>query len=99
MYKAIILPLAKKDIKDAAKWYNGKQKGIGLKFTTLVRKKVKSIRKNPKHIAARYSNVRTARLDTFPYMIHFTFDENTKTVIISAVFATSDDPEKWKRQL
>ena len=43
MYKAIILPLAKKDIKDAAKWYNEKQKGLGLKFTILIRKKVKSI--------------------------------------------------------
>lgn len=27
MYKAIILPLAKEDIHEAAKWYNKQQKG------------------------------------------------------------------------
>lgn len=29
MYKSIILPLAKQDIKEAALWYNNKQKGLG----------------------------------------------------------------------
>lgn len=29
MYKAIILPLAKDDIKEAALWYNKQQAGLG----------------------------------------------------------------------
>ena len=33
MYKAVILPLAKLDIKEAAKWYNDKQSGLGKRFT------------------------------------------------------------------
>ena len=33
MYKSIILPLAKQDIKDAAGWYNGKQKRLGKIYT------------------------------------------------------------------
>jgi hypothetical protein len=32
MYKAIILPLAKEDIREAARWYSKKQKGLGEKF-------------------------------------------------------------------
>ena len=33
MYKSLILPLARQEISDAAKWYNQKQKGLGKKFT------------------------------------------------------------------
>ncbi len=32
MYKAIILPLAKQDIKIAAEWYEEKQKDLGKRF-------------------------------------------------------------------
>ena len=41
MFKAIILPLAKKDIKEVAHWYNSNQTGLGKRFTAQVRKKVK----------------------------------------------------------
>ena len=47
MYKAIILPPAKLDIKEAATWYNGKQNGLGKKFTTEVRQKVNHIKQDP----------------------------------------------------
>ena len=32
MHQSIILPLAKQDIKENAKWYNSKQKGLGKRF-------------------------------------------------------------------
>jgi hypothetical protein len=37
MYKTVILPLAKEDIQEAAKWYNKRQNGLGKRFTTEVR--------------------------------------------------------------
>jgi hypothetical protein len=40
MYKSIILPLAKEDVREAAQWYNKQQKGLGKRFTTEVREKV-----------------------------------------------------------
>jgi hypothetical protein len=36
MYSVIMLPLAKQDIKEAALWYNKKQKGLGKRFTLSV---------------------------------------------------------------
>lgn len=98
MYKSIILPLAKQDIKEAAKWYNERQPGIGKRFTQHVRQKVKFIRQNPKAVAIRYENTRTAVLDVFPYMIHFTTDNKNKLVIISAVLSTHRDPHMWKER-
>jgi len=98
MYRAILLPLAKTDIREAAKWYNEHQYGLGRIFTNRIRKTIDYIRKNPKAVAVRYDNVRTAVLDTFPYMVHFAIDEANKTVVIFAILNTSRDPRIWKRE-
>ena len=37
MYRAIILPLAKQDIKKAAEWYENKQKDLGKRFVKEIR--------------------------------------------------------------
>jgi site-specific recombinase XerD len=97
MYKSIILPL-KEDIREAAKWYNKRQIGLGKIFTADVREKVHFIRQNPKASNVRYNSVRTAVLNVFPFMVHFTIDEKNKTVIVSAVLHTSRNPELWKNR-
>ncbi|MDY0078512.1 MAG: type II toxin-antitoxin system RelE/ParE family toxin [Bacteroidales bacterium] len=96
MYKSIILPLAKEDIRDAALWYEEKQTGLGKRFTGQVREKVSFIKKNPEASNIRYDNVRAAVLNVFPFMLHYVIDERNKTIIISAVLHTSRDPKRWK---
>ena len=96
MYKSIILPLAKEDIKEAALWYKKRQKGLGKRFTAQVREKVSFIKQNPKACNVRYDNIRTAVLNIFPFMLHYTIDEKNKTVLISAVLHTSRNPDVWK---
>jgi plasmid stabilization system protein ParE len=98
MYKSVILPLAKEDIREAAQWYNKQQKGLGKRFTTEVREKVHFIRQNPKASNIRYKNVRTTVLNIFPFMVHYTIDEKNKTIIVSAVLHTSRDPVLWKNR-
>ncbi len=96
MYRAVLLPLAKQDISEAASWYNTKQKGLGKRFIEELRIKVLLIRKNPKISSIRYDDVRTMILDAFPFMIHYSIDDQNKTIIIAAIFNTSIDPERWK---
>jgi len=98
MYKSIILPLAKEDIREAALWYNKQQNGLGKRVTTEVREKVHFIRQNPKASNVRYDGVRTTVLNVFPFMIHYTIDEKNKTIIVSAVLHTSRNPELWKNR-
>jgi plasmid stabilization system protein ParE len=98
MYKSVILPHAKEDIREAAKWYNTKRDGLGKRFTADVRETVRYFKQNPKAFNIRYEKVSTAFLNVFPYMIHFTFDEANKTVVVSAVFHTSRDPELWRKR-
>lgn len=98
MYKFIILPPAKEDIREAALWYSKRQEGFGKRFTAEVREKVHFIRQNPMASNVRYDGVRTAVLNVFPFMIHFTIEEKNKTIVISAVLHTSRNPELWKNR-
>ena len=95
MFRAIILPLAQEDIYEATRWYESKQNGLGRRFTAEVRKKVRHIRQHPLSYAIRYDNVRTAVVEVFPFMIHYTVDEEQQTILIAAVLHTSRDPEIW----
>lgn len=95
MHKAIILPLAKNDIVEAVRWYNKRQEGLGKRFTAEVREKVHFIRQSPKASAVRYDGVRVTVLNVFPFMVHYTVDEKSKTIIVSAVLHTSRNPKIW----
>ena len=96
MYKLLILPNAKEEIREAAKWYNKRQEGLGKRFTEEVREKVHFIRQNPKALNVRYDEIRTGVLNLFPFMVHYTVDEKDNTIIIIAVMHTSRNPELWK---
>jgi len=98
MFKAIILPLVKLDISEAAAWYNSKQNGLGKRFTKAVRSRVKFICRNPMSFGVRYDDVRCAVLDVFPFMIHYTIDELNNRIIIAAVFHTSLNPDRWQKR-
>lgn len=98
MYKSIILPLAKEDIREAARWYNKQSPGLGKRFTTEVRESVRFIRQNPTACNIRYDKVRTVVLKVFPFMIHYTINEASKSVVISAVLHTSRDPKEWENR-
>jgi plasmid stabilization system protein ParE len=97
MYKVIMLPVAKQDIKEAADWYNSKQEKLGKRFTQHIREKVNLLKKNPFSSVNRYDEVRTAVLDVFPFMIHYLIDEDKKLVVITAILHTSRNPDIWKR--
>lgn len=56
------------------------------------------IQQNPNAVAQRYDNIRTALLDTFPYMVHFSVDDDKKTITVLAVLHTARDPKIWKER-
>ena len=90
MYQTIILPLAKADINEAARWYNKQQPGLGKRFTKALRAKVAAIKDNPLAYSVRYQEVRTAALDVFPFMVHFIIDGDK--ILIAAVLHTGRNP-------
>lgn len=98
MFRIIILPKAKADIKDAAEWYNTQKQGLGKRFTNEVRSKVQYAAKNPHAVSIRYDETRCVVFETFPYMAHFVIDEDNRTILIVAVYHTSLNPNQWKNR-
>lgn len=92
MYRTVILPAARRDIQEAAKWYNTQLHGLGKRFAQNVRNKVAAIRQNPFAFAIRYQDTRVAVLDVFPFLIHYFIEETDKRIVISAVLHTSRNP-------
>lgn len=78
------------DIQEAIDYYDEKQTGLGVRFEHFLNKDLIRLEKNPIfHI--QYDMVRCLPLRKFPYMIHFTIDENNRLVIIWAVVHTARD--------
>lgn len=96
--EVLILEKAKKDVRDTSKWYNQKQKGLGLRFVKHVRSNLKFISNNPLASINRYKNIHTTVMFDFPYMIHYRIDEINKIVVVISVLHTSLNPNKnWTK--
>jgi len=98
MYKLDVLPLAKLDIKESSLWYEEKRKGLGLEFIEEVEEYFKFILKKPKANQIRFKKTRFCLLKRFSYAIHYTIIEKEKTIVVSAVFHTSENPSDWKKR-
>jgi hypothetical protein len=51
-----------------------------------------SIKKNPHFASFRYEDVRCAQVPKFPYLVHYTIDEDTRTVLVAAIYSTRQEP-------
>ena len=91
-YKIIIDKRATGDIVKARDFYNERQKGLGKRFAKEVDKSIKSIASNPGY-QMRYDDVRCLPLSKFPFMIHFSVNEDLRQVEVHAVIHTSLNPD------
>ena len=92
-----IEPEAKHDIQEGIDWYNKQQPGLGREFHAAVKKHLKKLQTNP-YFQIRYEEVQCLPLTTYPYMIHFTINEQQQKVIVHAVFNTLRNPAIWKER-
>ena len=98
-YKSVILPTAKEDLREAAKWYNKARSGLGKELVARFRERLAELRANPLTCQIRYSEVHTALVEQFPYMIHYYVDQQNKTIVIISILHTSRDPKVWDERL
>lgn len=65
----------KTDIRQARKWYNKQQRGLGKKFYREVKSSLEAIQKSHK-FQIRYDEVRCLPLKKYPFMVHYTVDDS-----------------------
>jgi hypothetical protein len=93
-FVVVIDPLAIRDIQETINYYDEQSNGLGKRFESVLNSHFSTLKKNPL-LRIRYDKVRCLTLKKFPFMVHFTVDENQKVVTIRAVFHTSLNPLNW----
>ncbi len=94
MSKVELTDDAKKDIRKNAKYYEGKQSGLGHDYLDEVGKALERIKQNPRQFPQIYREVRKALTGRFPHQILFIM--KSVGVIVFSIFHSSQNPEKWK---
>lgn len=98
-YKIIISPIASKNIEDALGYYIEKvSKKVAVTFLEDFRTTYKALQKNPLY-QFHDNNYRFLPFKKFPYIAFFIVDEPSKTVFLNAVFHTSQNPEKYPKNI
>ena len=98
-YKSVILLAAIEDLQRAAKWYNQAQHGLGKELVSRFRVRLSELQTNPYACQIRYSEVHTALVEQFPYMIHYWVDQQNETIVVISILHTSQDPRMWNERL
>ena len=91
--KKYVADIVKSDLREAAEWYNNAKKGLGLIFLRDINVNITYITENPLVYSIRYSNIRVAFSNKFPYGIHYEFILQENQVNIIAVYHTSRSPK------
>jgi plasmid stabilization system protein ParE len=97
-YKSVIENLAKEDLREAIKWYNSQQIGLGQKFFASIKKTIDQLKLYPQSSQIRYNEVHTAVVENYPYLIHYYVNQEIKTIIIIGVLHTSRDTSIWHKR-
>lgn len=96
-FRLFIEPEAVKDIQEGIYWYNSQKNRLGHRFYSDVLASLNQLKKYP-FFQKRYDDVRCVPLKKFPFLIHFTVDEQEKLISIRAVFNTARNQESLKKR-
>lgn len=96
-FTTVLDPRAIQDIQQAIDYYEEQQPGLGEQFENTLNEYLRKLEQNP-FFQIRYDNVHCLPLKKYPYMIHYTVDEEEERVIVRAVFNTSRDPDIWRKR-
>ena len=98
-FKVTNSPLLAEDLQRAINYYkrvSGNHK-LGKRLVAITEDKTKSLCTNALHYEVKYNSIRCAKIDGFPYRIHFKVNEKENTVYVMGLFGTSESPETGKR--
>jgi toxin ParE1/3/4 len=89
-----LLPEARAEYDAAVDWYEQRQAGRGVDFIARVREAFTRIASNPRLHTAVYGDVRKAVVARYPYVV--LYREESREVVVIAVFHTARNPSIWK---
>jgi hypothetical protein len=95
--KAVFHPEARLELTEAARWYNGRSRGLGTDFRREVQAAVTRIKANPEGFGLLEGDVRCCLVNRFPYGI--LYEILPKQISIVAVMHLHRRPGYWRDRL
>jgi len=92
--RTFVRPEAQTDIGEAARWYEDREIGLGLRFLRAIRTSLQHITDNPLMFPIIEADLRRALLHKFPYSIYFV--NEPEVIAIVAVLHQHRRPGTWK---
>ena len=92
-----LLPPAKRELKEAARFYEGRVPGLGFDFVREVRATIHRILAHPQAWHPLDEEIRRCRTNRFPYGIIYSV-ENGEIIVIS-VMHLHRHPDSWRENL
>lgn len=92
-YKVGLSKTARKELKDQSYYYESLVPGLGKRFNHNVRQQMKTLAANP-HLQVRYARIRCMPVPGFPFMMHYSLNDDERAVLIHAILHTSRSPLK-----
>jgi hypothetical protein len=93
-FKVFILKESQEDFAEIRNWYRKINASLAMQYTIDFKETLKSIQEDPLKYQIRYNDIRVKLLRKFPYLIHFSVDNDL--IFIKAIFHTSRDHSNWK---
>jgi toxin ParE1/3/4 len=88
---------ARRDVEDAAVWYEERRSGLGIQFRAEVEAAVLLAAEQPLRFARKHMDIRCVRVRRFPYSIFFI--PEASRIVVLAVFHVRRDPLKWQSRI
>ncbi|MCA1837771.1 MAG: type II toxin-antitoxin system RelE/ParE family toxin [Actinobacteria bacterium] len=92
--RTFVRPEAQTDIREAARWYESREVGLGLRFLREIRTSLAHIADSPLRFPIVEEDIRRALVHKFPYSIYYI--NELDSVAIIGVFHQHRRPGAWK---
>lgn len=92
VFAVVVFIEAVSDISKATDYYKNISPALAKKFHSSLNSAFSALKKNP-FCQIRYDTFRLKLVKKFPYILHFTIDEKSKTVFIYGVRNAHQDPD------
>lgn len=97
-FEVITEPIVVSDLLEIANYYSSINSKLANDFLDEFEKIELIISNIPRGFESKYKNVRTIKLERFPYLVHYVLNENTFEAIILAVTHTSRKPSDFTKR-
>ena len=93
-YSVLVRGQAKRDLRQAAKWYEKRLSGLGREFVSEVETVIERIGENPLMYQPVHRDVRRAVVHRFPYGVFYHIEQND--IIVFAIIHLNRDVSAWQ---